>query len=98
MNKEVLENSIIVLKKMEILNDDMTEMEFHWKFIDSGYVVYDKNRDSALKNIFAFLENRQIFSIGRYGAWEYSNMEDAILHGRNVAERLIKQELMQYDR
>ena len=35
----------------------------------------------------AYLEHHGIFSVGRYGAWEYSAMEDALWHGRQAAER-----------
>ena len=34
------------------------------------------------------LEERDIYLIGRYGAWTYSYMERAILDGLEVAERL----------
>ena len=35
------------------------------------------------------LEALDIHSIGRYGEWKYSNMEDAILDGRAAADRLL---------
>lgn len=90
-NKLVLDASIVALKAMGILNQNNTEIEFCWRLIDCSYVIYDENRKVALKKIFRFLQRNQIWSIGRYGSWEYSNMEDAILHGRNVAEQIIKQ-------
>jgi len=90
-NKLVLDASIVALKSMGIINQNNTDIEFCWRLIDCGYVIYDENRKMALKKIFPFLQRNQIWSIGRYGAWEYSNMEDAILHGRKVAELLIKQ-------
>ena len=52
-------------------------------------MIYDQYREAALIRIFSFLKSNKIFSIGRYGAWEYSNMEDAILHGKNVASYLL---------
>ncbi|HSW55314.1 MAG TPA: NAD(P)-binding protein [Ignavibacteriaceae bacterium] len=87
----VLKTSLSALRAMSILNDNLSEMEFHWKRLDCGYIIYDENRELALKKIFPFLQRNQIWSIGRYGSWEYSNMEDAILHGRKVAEQIIKQ-------
>lgn len=88
MDKAVLESSIDALKKMKILNNEMTEIEHKWKLIDCSYVIYDYNRNEVLKKIFSYLESKEIFSVGRYGAWEYSNMEDALLHGKKVAEKL----------
>ena len=35
------------------------------------------------------LEALDIHSIGRYGEWKYSNMEDALIDGRAAADRLI---------
>jgi protoporphyrinogen oxidase len=54
--------------------------------IKYAYVIYDKNRSPALKAIFAFLADNGIQSIGRYGGWKYSFMEEAILDGRKAAE------------
>jgi protoporphyrinogen oxidase len=55
--------------------------------IDCAYVHYDLNRAQALATIFPYLEQHQIHSTGRYGSWEYSSMEDAILAGKAVAEK-----------
>lgn len=53
-----------------------------------AYVVYDKNRTPAMKTIFKFLKAQEIQSIGRYGAWKYSFMEEAILDGKKAAEAI----------
>jgi len=54
-----------------------------------AYVIYDENRTAALKTIFAFLAKNKIQSIGRYGAWKYSFMEEAILDGKKAAEAAV---------
>jgi hypothetical protein len=36
-----------------------------------------------------WLEARGILTAGRAGAWEYSSMEDALLAGRDAADRLV---------
>ena len=56
--------------------------------IPYAYVMYDKFRKENLPAILRFLRNEGIYSIGRYGAWEYSTMEGAILQGKWVAEKL----------
>ena len=56
--------------------------------IPYAYVVHDERRPPALRTIADQLERRGIFSVGRYGAWEYSAMEDALWHGRQAARRL----------
>jgi protoporphyrinogen oxidase len=59
-----------------------------WIPIRCAYVVYDFNRTPAVDAIFAELGRRKIESIGRYGGWKYSFMEETILDGKRCAERL----------
>lgn len=56
--------------------------------IKYGYVVFNKERQRALNKIFAFLKKNKIQSTGRYGAWKYSFMEEAILDGKKAAENI----------
>jgi len=59
-----------------------------WMPIKVGYVVYDFARTPALAAIFRHLGKLGVESIGRYGAWKYSFMEETILDGKRCAERL----------
>jgi protoporphyrinogen oxidase len=54
--------------------------------LEYGYVVFDEHRRRHLPAILDFLRARGVLSTGRYGAWEYSSMEDAIRHGREAAD------------
>jgi len=56
-----------------------------------AYVIYDGNRDKMLEIIQDYLKERNIYSVGRYGGWKYSTMEEAILEGKEVAERIAKE-------
>ncbi len=56
--------------------------------IPYAYVIYDQNRDRNLKIIQDYLQEKNIYSVGRYGGWNYSTMEEAILEGKQVAEEL----------
>jgi protoporphyrinogen oxidase len=53
-----------------------------------AYVLFDKHRARALPAILEELERRGIHSIGRYGRWEHTSMEDAIAQGKTLAEKL----------
>jgi protoporphyrinogen oxidase len=55
--------------------------------IDRAYVVFNHDYYAALQVIQPFLEQRQIISCGRYGGWNYSSMEDALMFGRDSAAR-----------
>lgn len=53
--------------------------------IDHAYVVFDHHYYDALERIRPFLLEQRIVSAGRYGGWNYSSMEDALLFGRQAA-------------
>lgn len=57
--------------------------------IKHAYVIYNQWRDHNLPKILQTLADQQLYSCGRYGAWKYSSMQEAILDGKAVAERLI---------
>ncbi|GHG93614.1 FAD-dependent oxidoreductase [Comamonas sp. JC664] len=56
--------------------------------IPHAYVLYDEAYGPAKAEILRFLEHAGIQIAGRYGQWEYSSMEDAILAGRACARTL----------
>lgn len=56
--------------------------------IPHAYVLYDAAYGPAKKEIMAFLDHAGILTAGRYGQWEYSSMEDAILAGRAAARKI----------
>ncbi|MFM8552509.1 MAG: protoporphyrinogen/coproporphyrinogen oxidase [Nitrospiraceae bacterium] len=53
-----------------------------------AYVLFDRHRAKVLPAMLQELERRGIHSVGRYGAWEHTSMEDAIGQGKKLAERL----------
>jgi protoporphyrinogen oxidase len=57
--------------------------------IDYAYVIFDHAYYEALAVIQPFLEQERIVSTGRYGGWNYSSMEDALLMGRAGAARAL---------
>ncbi len=58
--------------------------------IPHAYVTYNAPRRRAVATILRYLGRHGIHSIGRYGRWEYSSMEDALLQGRATAGRLLE--------
>jgi protoporphyrinogen oxidase len=49
-----------------------------------AYVIYDQNHSESRKTIMDFLQKHDIASIGRYGNWEYSGMEEAMMQGKGA--------------
>lgn len=66
----------------------------HWNRIEPAYVVYTHERRAFIQAVMKFLEDNNILSIGRYGAWKYSFMEEAVLDGKKAAERIVELSLL----
>lgn len=59
--------------------------------IDHAYVIYNRWRDTHLPTILRALESENVHSVGRYGAWKYSSMQEAVLDGKEVALKALAQ-------
>jgi hypothetical protein len=55
--------------------------------IDFAYVIFDHNYFEALRVLKPFVREQRILAAGRYGDWNYSSMEDALLFGRTAANQ-----------
>jgi protoporphyrinogen oxidase len=76
-----LETCGLVGGRDEIVVEDAVDIPY-------AYVIYDKQRRKILPELISYLKKHGIFTIGRYGSWEYMSMEDTILQGKAVAEDL----------
>ena len=64
-----------------------------WSFIaDYGYPVPSLHRDRGLAVLQPWLEERRIYSRGRFGGWRYevSNMDHSVMQGVEWAERMVQ--------
>jgi len=82
----LIERTINDLRAMELLRQEDEILVKEAFLTPCAYVIYDYARDRNLETIQAYLRAHRIFSIGRYGDWEYSSMEDAILAGKRIAQ------------
>jgi len=60
-----------------------------WLSIPCAYVIYDAERRKVLPELLSALAKRGISSIGRYGAWKYSFMEESVKEGMEAAEKAL---------
>lgn len=58
-------------------------------YVKHAYVIFDQWREKNLPLIHARLNELGIHSVGRYGEWKYSSMQEAVLDGRQIAEHLV---------
>jgi protoporphyrinogen oxidase len=66
--------------------DDIAFAEM--KELKYAYVVFDDHYYDAVGTLTRWLESHDIYPRGRYGSWIYNSMEDSILAGREVAQKL----------
>ncbi len=57
--------------------------------LDHAYVIYDMWREKNIAALLRDIEQKSIHSVGRYGAWKYSSMHDAITDGFQTAHTII---------
>ena len=55
-------------------------------YVECAYVIYDHDRSRARRTLMEYLNRFGIQSIGRYGNWEYSGMEEAMIQGKAAIE------------
>lgn len=75
------------LVEMKIIKDPAEVAFARLRRIDHAYVIFDHNYYGSLDVIAPFLKDNAIISAGRYGGWNYSSMEDALIFGRDAAAR-----------
>jgi protoporphyrinogen oxidase len=73
------------LKEMGIIDRGSDIRFVRPRRIPHAYVVYDKHWARSRKVLIPWLEQRGIFTAGRYARWEYAAMEDAIVQGIDAA-------------
>ncbi|MDR3253919.1 MAG: hypothetical protein LBT07_03015, partial [Endomicrobium sp.] len=79
------ENVVSDLKKIGFIRDSDETAVISVVDIPYAYVIFDKNRQKALEVINLFLKKNKIFSIGRYGAWRYSFIEEYMKNAMETA-------------
>ncbi len=65
-------------------------------FMPHAYVTYDAWREKNIHKILETLQTSSLYSIGRYGAWKYASMQEAVLDGKTIIEKIIKAQKQRY--
>ena len=86
--RELLRETVTTLRQTGMIAQ-ASEILFHdLKAIPISYVVFDRNWPRLVPEILAYLRRLRIFSIGRYGSWNYGSMADDIRLARETAASL----------
>ncbi len=68
-----------IQKASDIVVSDLLDIKY-------GYILFEKERKRKVDIIHKFLRGNDIIPIGRFGEWEYYNMDHSILSGRGGAD------------
>ncbi len=79
------------LVRFGILRADDTILFEDVLFQEYGYVIYDHNRQEALREIQRYLKPLNIHTCGRYGEWKYLWSDQSVLSGKRVAQRVVRE-------
>ncbi len=92
----LMERTIAGLQSVELLpGRARAKVESRFEMsVDYGYPVPCLERDLALRTIQPWLEQRGIFSRGRFGGWKYEvgNMDHSVMQGVEWAQRMVRGE------
>jgi len=68
-----------IQKTSDIVVSDLLDIKY-------GYIIFEKDRKKKVGIINKFLKENDIIPVGRFGEWEYYNMDHSILSGKIGAE------------
>jgi UDP-galactopyranose mutase len=86
--ENIIEKVIEDLIKAKILFPDDEIVVSDVADIHVAYVIYDLNHRKNVKKIHDFLHKNHIFPCGRFGEWEYFNMDHALASGKRTAQEV----------
>lgn len=76
------------LVKMKIIGEYDVPECYNSLIMDPAYVHINKEHNKEIDSVKKLLEENNVFTIGRYGAWTYCSMEDCILMANNTYEKI----------
>jgi len=86
--RTVYRRSLAALQELGLIRSERDVVVKKFLRIECAYVLFDHHHGGSVAALRAYLEQRGVHSIGRYGEWKYSSIEDALLDGRAAATKL----------
>ena len=82
-----IEQALLGLERCGLIDRDQVVFS-RARTIPVAYVLFDHEHAEARATLQRHFEGHGVQLAGRYGKWEYSSMEDALLSGREAARNL----------
>ena len=73
------------LKEVGIISDSLKLIDKSVIIMDPAYVHIESETNERIKKLFGDLEKDNIHTLGRYGRWAYSSMEDCMTWAKDLA-------------
>lgn len=83
-----LNETLINLKKENIIDDTMKLIDYEPIVMDPAYVHINTETTKKIDLLKSELKKQNVYTIGRYGAWIYNSMEDSMISAKELAEEL----------
>lgn len=83
-----LELTLKNLKESKIISEDMKLVEYVDIIMDPAYVHISAETERKIDKLKEDLATKDVYTIGRYGAWIYNSMEDSMVVAKKIAEKL----------
>ena len=85
-----VEKTIEALRLAKILRpDDRIEL-VHTEEILPAYIIYDLDHAKNVGIIRSWLRENGIWNVGRFGEWQYFNMDHSMRSGKTAAEQILQ--------
>lgn len=85
----IIDETIRGLKLAGLLRDDDEILVADVVSVDPAYVIYDLDYNTNVGIIHEWLVGMGIHPCGRFGDWQYYNMDHSIMSGKRVADTLL---------
>lgn len=84
-----VERTIEALRAAKILRSDDEIELVHTEEILPAYVIYDLDHADNVGTIRSWLEEHDVWTVGRFGEWQYFNMDHSMRSGKRAAEAIL---------
>lgn len=83
-----LKTTIKHLRKAGIIDQNAKLLEYNYLVMDPAYVHISEKSNNIVMSKMKEWQNYDIYSIGRYGRWEYSCMSDSIKQANDIIKTI----------
>lgn len=81
-----LADTLSNMEKVGVIDDNNKMVDYSSVIMDPAYVHISHETDAIIKDEINELSEKKVFTLGRYGKWTYSSMEDCMAWAEELSE------------